>query len=592
MRRFLAIALILLSLPANWVAGAESDALATDSATDAGSAATAELLATTFKSVLEPEQFGKLGAEPSPERMVEAMLPEQKEAARAQLKKLEETTKAPAQLAEIERGYSLLGASADLFRVGMRRKGLLGEDVSETTAAASRAYDEGRKEDAVRLAAEALARNPDDKAAFAIFMLAKPKVQPKALNLKDPFGGKPSGGIGDGAGAATPLEPSAARPTSPEAQAIMRRVVEARRAGNLDATLGLALDAMRADPTSPTVQKLYLMVIEDRSKQLRRVRQTVGFLEQAMDAERAGDRDRAVALAEQAAAVDPHPTVLKIVQELRSRPRSASKEAKAAAGTPEERRKGLPPLAATAAVMAGVLLLAWAATPKETKEHFKRALWDNPRQELKYAAVAGAVCLAAWQLGPPLAAAAKAMLAAPGPSAQGLQFASAGVGGGGAAIPALSWAETATAAVKAGAISILARAGFRKAAEQYSYAKSQGGGTSTTEPPRGESASPNAQDSLDRKLRALEQAQKDAEHVRNLPDGRVRYYGPETPAQTPGPTRGRRMVTEFDSKTGQVRQWMENYDHSGKVVRVHPKMIDGQVVQAQHYPPTGKELAP
>lgn len=254
-------------------------------------------------------------------------------------------------------------------------------------------------------------------------------------------------------------------------------------------------------------------------------------------------------------------------------------------------RKGLHPLT-TAAMIAGVLALAWAATPQETKSHFKRVLWDEPRQELRLAAIAGVVGLAAWQLGPPVVAAAKSMLAASGPSAQGLQLAAAGAGGGGAAIPALPWAESATAAVKAGAVTLLARAGFKKASEQYSYAKSEGGGPTTAEPPRGESASPNAQDSLDRKLRALEQAQKDAEQVRNLPDGRVRYYGPEKPAQNPGPTRGRRMVTEFDPKSGQVRQWMENYDHSGQVVRVHPKMNNGQVVESPHYPPTGKELAP
>ena len=42
--------------------------------------------------------------------------------------------------------------------------------------------------------------------------------------------------------------------------------------------------------------------------------------------------------------------------------------------------------------------------------------------------------------------------------------------------------------------------------------------------------------------------------------------------------------------SGRVRQWMESYDHSGKVNRVHPKNINGQSINSLHYPPTFKEL--
>ena len=34
----------------------------------------------------------------------------------------------------------------------------------------------------------------------------------------------------------------------------------------------------------------------------------------------------------------------------------------------------------------------------------------------------------------------------------------------------------------------------------------------------------------------------------------------------------------------------ESHDHFGNVTRVHPKMINGQNVQGQHYPPTKTEL--
>ena len=101
----------------------------------------------------------------------------------------------------------------------------------------------------------------------------------------------------------------------------------------------------------------------------------------------------------------------------------------------------------------------------------------------------------------------------------------------------------------------------------------------------------NAADALTRKLSALEKAQAGAARTRSLPDGRMRYYGPETTAGTAGATRGASLVTEYNPRTGQVRQWMESYDHAGTVTRVHPKMIDGQIVDSLHYPPTGTELA-
>jgi hypothetical protein len=102
--------------------------------------------------------------------------------------------------------------------------------------------------------------------------------------------------------------------------------------------------------------------------------------------------------------------------------------------------------------------------------------------------------------------------------------------------------------------------------------------------------SANAGSALRSKLSALEDAQSGAASTRTLPDGRVRYYGPETPARTAGPTRGASYVTEHNPATGGVRSWMESYNQAGNVNRVHPKMINGQQVHSQHYPPTAKEL--
>ena len=69
----------------------------------------------------------------------------------------------------------------------------------------------------------------------------------------------------------------------------------------------------------------------------------------------------------------------------------------------------------------------------------------------------------------------------------------------------------------------------------------------------------NASVALDTKMRALSNAQADVNAtIRELSDGRIRYYRAEKPSSTPGPTRGASFVTEYNSKTGQVRTWCMN----------------------------------
>ena len=100
----------------------------------------------------------------------------------------------------------------------------------------------------------------------------------------------------------------------------------------------------------------------------------------------------------------------------------------------------------------------------------------------------------------------------------------------------------------------------------------------------------NAQAAMNHKLSALQTAQTKAVRTEQFPDGRVRYYTAERQSKTFGSTRGNSIVTEYNTKTGQVRMWAESYDHTGKVSRVHPKMIDGKNVKSYHYPPTGAEM--
>ena len=100
----------------------------------------------------------------------------------------------------------------------------------------------------------------------------------------------------------------------------------------------------------------------------------------------------------------------------------------------------------------------------------------------------------------------------------------------------------------------------------------------------------NASNALNRKLNSLEKAQKNAVKTKFLPDGRIRYYDRERPARTTGATRGNSIVTEYNPKNGNVRQWAASFDHFGNVNRVHPKSINGQTVNSPHYPPTQREL--
>ena len=78
-------------------------------------------------------------------------------------------------------------------------------------------------------------------------------------------------------------------------------------------------------------------------------------------------------------------------------------------------------------------------------------------------------------------------------------------------------------------------------------------------------------DLLNKKLSNLENAHKDAVRVRELTDGRTRYYGIEKPSRNPGPTRGASYVIEYSPSNGNVRSWCESYVHNGNVNRVHPK---------------------
>lgn len=372
----------------------------------------------------------------------------------------------------------------------------------------------------------------------------------------------------------------------------LRNATKAFRAGDIAAARMYTQEAMNADPTSKSMQDAYRHAQANFAKR----DEIMTYLDQAVAAKEIGRHQDALVWMQKAYDAFPNDKAYEALQVARQR--AAEDAARRATEQPARAPKGSSPLLPILLVV-GTGLAAYGGY-QVAKSKATRTSGDgiNPsprvapdqasRNYFKTAALAGTVlvALATWEFGGPIIAGARALFATLGPSAS----AGAGTGMGTAAAASV----TAEEAIKLGLPVAVGVYGAKKTAEDlYSKANSQGqSGSSTAEPPSEESASPNAQDGLNRKLRALEQAQQNAEHARELPDGRIRYYRREIPASNPGPTRGRRLVTEFDPKTGQVRQWMENYDHAGKVVRVHPKLTDGQVVNAQHYPPTGKELAP
>ena len=387
---------------------------------------------------------------------------------------------------------------------------------------------------------------------------------------------------------------------NPQALGLIRQATAARRRFDMAETWRYAQAAMNADPTSHSVQKIYEMYKADQSRHA----DTSAYVEQAATAIEAGRGTEGVAWAQRAYDRSPSDDTYGILQDVRRR--SAELDIKRAAEPPAKAPapKGSSPLLPIMLITGAGLMASGAYKIVKSKDTRTSDDGLNPtpqvapdqasRNYFKTAAVAGVglvgLGMVTWGFGPGAMAAGRALLTTIGPSAPPmLTPAGAGAGMGTAAATAM----TAEEAIKLGVPLAVGAYGAKKAAEDlYSNAKSQGSGSSTAEPPGKEASNVNARDNLTKKLSALEDAEKRAVKKRILPDGRVRYYGPERPARTPGPTRGNSIVTEYDPKTGQVRQWMESYDHAGGVTRVHPKMIDGQQTKSPHYPPTGAEVAP
>lgn len=373
----------------------------------------------------------------------------------------------------------------------------------------------------------------------------------------------------------------------------IRQATEAHRAGDAAAAEKHVQQAMNADPTSESLQDFYLKTKADFVKRA----ETKTYVEHAIAAVKAGRSQEELAWMQKAYDRDPSDQAYEALQVARQRAYEDAARRSAEHPKRAPQRNDLPPWALLTLLGVGTGIAGFGvyqvAKSKDTNTSDdginpspKVAPDQARRNYMASAAVAGTALLAlvAWEFGPGVLGAGRTLLTTFGPSAPPALVPVGPGAGAGAAV-------TAEEAIKIGLPAAVGAYGAKKTAEDlYSNAKSQKSGNSTAEPPKGESSSVNAQDSLNRKLRALADAEKRAVKKRILPDNRIRYYEPEKPARTPGPTRGSSLVTEYNPKTGSVRQWYENYDRAGQVNRVHPKMVDGQLVDSMHYPPTGSEL--
>ncbi|WP_375224216.1 RHS repeat-associated core domain-containing protein [Erwinia amylovora] len=61
--------------------------------------------------------------------------------------------------------------------------------------------------------------------------------------------------------------------------------------------------------------------------------------------------------------------------------------------------------------------------------------------------------------------------------------------------------------------------------------------------------------------------------VKELQNGRYRFYDVVKPSRNPGEMKGARLVREWDPASGNKRTWYETVDHSGNIRSVAPKPV-------------------
>lgn len=137
-------------------------------------------------------------------RLVQAMTPEQREAARSALSLEEAKARDPAAFAEISRGYYLLGAHDQSLRLSRALVRENPENLDALRLSAAASFHSEDHESAARDAKAVLDADPDDEDARVIWMFSKDRARAASVRApSDPFQKKDAetGAAGGGSGA-------------------------------------------------------------------------------------------------------------------------------------------------------------------------------------------------------------------------------------------------------------------------------------------------------------------------------------------------------------------------------------------------------
>lgn len=271
-----------------------------------------KLLREAFQGQFSEEQLAAFGGRPSIEQLVEQMTPEQKQGARTNLAALERSASTPADLDEIAKGYLMLDEKApdagqNAIRIAAQLQQMEPDNSRGFALAASGFHQSGDYPAATEWAKKALELNPNDERAKAVYMLSVGRIKRSGVGLPA-IAGTPALPATPGGFASLDWK-AVVRDASPQAIALMKRAVAARRGRDIEEPIRLAREAMRIDPGSLGVQKFYAAVDADYKKHA----QTKEYLDQAIAALRAGNGPEAVSWAQKAADLSQSQEVYKLL---------------------------------------------------------------------------------------------------------------------------------------------------------------------------------------------------------------------------------------------------------------------------------------
>lgn len=323
------------------------------------------LLDRIFKAELLPEQLAGLGPEASVERAAAALTQEQKTSTFLALRRLEPTASA-SDMKQIKRGYELLGFWDEAVRV----QALPPRVESAALADATTALAQGDKAKAALLASEILARDPLNKEAHGILKLSE-RYMPEAE-----------------------LEQIKLNPTAPQDVKVLGYMLQAGNArGDHYKLLRLAMDAMRADPTSPLAHEFYNVVNTQRAEHLAKVLESYNYVQEAKRALVRGDKNTALVWAQKAADADDTAATRGYLESVRVADPSkrATLTAQPIATLPQQQDKS-PPFWPLAGAAVAVLALGGAAVAWGDRA----VMWFKEHPYLALGGVSVAAFAAGW----------------------------------------------------------------------------------------------------------------------------------------------------------------------------------------------------